>query len=94
MERGEATGEARSFYRRGPAHGGHGAGRRGWGGSGASVVPRACRGCVRAAWRELGEGGPLRARAEVIWAAPATSGTGVGGPDGRIPASKGRGVVR
>ena len=27
------------------------------GGSGAFVVPRACHGCVRAAWRELGEGG-------------------------------------
>ena len=64
MERGEATGEARSFYRRGLAHGGHGAGRRGWGGSGASVVPRACRGCVRAAWRELGEGGRF---ARALW---------------------------
>ena len=82
------NGEARFFYRRGPAHGGHGAGRqgRGWGGLGVSVVSRACCGCVRVAWRELGEGGRF-ARAVVIWAAPATSGTGVGGPDGRIPAS-------
>ena len=39
-------------------------------------------------------GGPLRARAAVAWAAPATSGTGVWGPERPISRAKGRGDVR
>ena len=53
------------------------------------------------AWRELGEGGPLRALAVVAWAAPASTGTGVGGPgrpDSRVKghggATEGCGEVR
>ena len=92
--RGEATGGALPFYRRGPAHGGRGAGRRGWGRfrgvRGAAGVPWVRAGGVARARR----GGLLRARSAVLWAAPATSGTGVGGPDGRYPASKGLGGRR
>ena len=39
-------------------------------------------------------GGPLGARAAVAWAVPATSGTGVWGPERPISRAKGRGDVR